>query len=76
MPGRSGSRSSHRKQTVSAAIAQPSQSERGVPIAVIGVTTSTSSAASPKNGKPRESARGHDESSAAAVTSSAPPGAS
>ena len=72
-PGRNGSRSSHRKQTVSAAIAQPRTSERGDPIAVIGVTTSTSSAASAKNGKPCSSARGHADSSAATVTSSAPP---
>ena len=49
MPGRSGSRSSHRKQTVSAAIAQPSTSERVLPSAVIGQTTSVSRAASAKN---------------------------
>ena len=72
-PGRSGSRSSHRKQTVSAAIATPSTSERGVPIAVTGVATSTSSAASAKNGKPRPCARGQAASTAASVTSSAPP---
>src|SRR5215207_2655908 len=56
-PGRSGSRSSHRKHTVSAAIAQPSASERGEPIAVIGHTTSVSRTASAKNWKPRPSRR-------------------
>ena len=58
---------------MSAAIAQPSTSARGVPMAVIGHTTSMSSTASEKNWKPRESPRGHAARIAASVTNSAPP---
>ena len=58
---------------LSAASATPSTSERELPIAVTGVATSTSSTASAKNWKPRPSSRGQAASTAASVTSSAPP---